>query len=288
MSDRAILRPGVLHSRGLHSAVLILAALTPSIALGVDSVEGPSRLGAFAFADSSGMRIIALTRIIEPESVRVLLAAEGRQFPVRYVRDQEPTDLGSGREMAYNFEHCEGQIFRLEGARIWPDETCFLAGDSLMAMGATLHLTPRHESRDIRGDQIGENDSFVDSKHRGLRASWFIAEIPDRGWVDLYEFVPQGRDYLASIALWLDSRLVAGYDLPAKLSDADPSSLWRIGDGGQLCSECFEVLFVIEGPGQHYMATSWEAEEGESLKLLRSEGAEFKLALSGYRYWYPR
>jgi len=93
----------------------------------------PSNLGAFAFADSTGTLVLAQSGVPDPETIHVLLAASGRQFPVEYVGFQKASAPGSGRDAARNFSNCEGSLFHLVGARIWPDETCFLATDSLLA-----------------------------------------------------------------------------------------------------------------------------------------------------------
>ena len=76
-----------LHMRSLFPlrTALVIAGVVFVFAPGDAQNIDPSPLGAFAFADSSGMNILALSPITAPEEVRVLLAAQGRRFSVQYV-----------------------------------------------------------------------------------------------------------------------------------------------------------------------------------------------------------
>jgi hypothetical protein len=133
--------------------------------------------------------------------------------------------------------------------------------------------------------EVFPGDPTVALKKRELRMAWSLASFSVGGFVALYEFLPQGRSYLATIVLW-DAQHSISHDYPAER--ADPYSVWRVDDAGELCSECFEVLFVLRGRSGYWMATSWGAAEGESLELLRSEGTEFQEVLSAYRYLAAR
>lgn len=236
--------------------------------------------GAFAFADLTGTRVLALSRVPNPGSIRVLLAAGGRQFPVEYVGLQEPSGEGTGRDVAQNFADCGGDVFRLVGARIWPDETCFLATDSLLALGQPVPL-----SREHKVIAAGPNDAVVLSKGRDLKSAWSLATFSNWGAVWLYEFEPQRDSLLATLAVWSDGRS-ATHDYPAKL--IDPSSAWRIDDMGEFCSECFTILFVIRTGSGYCVGVSWAGAEGESLQLLSSHGTKQLLeVMTAYRYWAP-
>jgi hypothetical protein len=172
-------------------------------------------------------------------------------------------------------------LFRLDGGRVWPDETCFLAADTLLTLGGPIPLHRQYEAL-----EISPSDPVVTLKKRELRSAWRLASLSDGGDVALYEFLPQGRSYLATIVLW-DRAHFMTHDYPAVWTD--PTSVWRVDDEGELCSECFEVLFVLSGRSGYWMATSWDGPEGESLELLRSGGAEpFTEVFSSYRYLAPR
>ena len=140
--------------------------------------------------------------------------------------------------------------------------------------------------RDFQTLELGHRDWVAESKNREIRRHWLLASFSPNGFVYLYEFVPQGTSYLASIALFDHSEFVT-VDYPAERVDS--ISVWRVDDEGKFCGECFEILFVMKGDSGYGIAINWLAFEGESLELLWSDGTRgFSTVLSSYRFWAPR
>lgn len=246
-----------------------------------------SSFGAFAFADSSGTRVLAVSPLRHPEQVHTLIVG-GRQFPVRYDGKQQRSKQSDGRDRAYNFAHVEGDRFRLVGGCVLPDETAFLATDSLLALGGL----PMRVERDGRpcAEQDGTRKSIESERGRRTLRCWRLANYgSDRtyGEVDLVEFVPQGRNWLASIYVsysdggptWLTE------DYAVTLSDS--SSVWRVDDDGKIDEEAFDVLFILNSRSGFLMGLSWGGAEGESLELLSPRGRELVPIAMGYRYTAP-
>jgi hypothetical protein len=236
----------------------------------------PSIYGGFALADSSGTWVRALMPVVGPERVRVLLAAEGREFPVRY-EPNPPDSAGAG---ATELGRLAGQRFRVEGGRVWPAEVCFLASDSLLASAAPVPI--RRNFRGCERDEYSEN-RLESSKGRSVVGCWDLAAYGNSmpGAVQLYEFAPLDSTYLASLALWDDTTLVT-YDFHGQA--ADSSGIWRVDDEGQLDAEGFEVQFVLRGESRRFVGVGWIGGDGEVLWLLESrDGADFREVARGHR-----
>jgi len=101
----------------------------------------------------------------------------------------------------------------------------------------------------------------------------------------LYEFEPQGDSLLAGLVVWDDGEFES-FDYPAR---RDPYSAWRVDDEGELCPECFTVLFVLRAESGCWVGLSWAGAEGESLQLLcPAGGGQLRQVVSGYRYLAPQ
>ncbi|MCM3259660.1 hypothetical protein M3664_17810 [Paenibacillus lautus] len=81
-----------------------------------------------------------------------------------------------------------------------------------------------------------------DSKGRAVEQAWPLIQLPDRESLYLVQFVREGDDMLASLALKRESGWLY-YDYPAKY---DPSSTWRVDDQGEVRPDMFSFLFAAE------------------------------------------
>jgi hypothetical protein len=269
-------------------SMVLLHAVLLSVANGIvwaSEGDSASVYGCYGFADSSGTHVLALSRLQHPENIRVLLAGEGRRFPVRYEGEQKRTQGGDGRDAVRNFAFIGGQRFRIEGGAVWPDESCFLATDTLLVWGRSLEVESAFKECGIDEGGASQLEAM---KHRKVSGCWHLASLGDDwldGFVDLYQFAPVGSQYLASLVLYSNEPPVI-CDFPAEMKDS--SSVWRVDDEGDIHADGFRVLFVLKGDQGYLMGLSSLGEEGEDLHLLRSTGKTgLKIIHGDYRYLAP-
>jgi len=236
-----------------------------------DRTDSTSVYGAFAYADSTGTSVTALTPLARAQEIRSLLSAHGRLFPVKYEGTRAPGRPGAAAT----------QIFRLEGARVWPGEYGFLATDSLLQGASAIPI--RREFHGCERDEYSEN-TIETRKNRSVAGCWNLASFGNSlsGAVQLYEFAPQDSTYLASLVLWEGATLFT-YDY--KAVQGDTTSVWRVDDEARLDPEAFDALFVVQAGGRRYLAVSWAGAEGDRLALLRArDGEDFVRVVGAYRY----
>jgi hypothetical protein len=267
-------------------ALLVSLASVSAAFAGNENVA--SRYGAFAFADSSGTRVLALAPLEHPERVHSLIVKPGHRFRVTYEATQGDSPRDTGRQTYWNFRNTAGQRFRIEGGTISPDDFGFLAMDSLASTGTMVRL-----QRDLRTCEMSADFADIDpvlekKLERRILRCWNLATYEDWGRIRLYEFAPKGKSYLASIILQEIGDTLIREDIPADAEDS--TEVWRVGDGGRISPEAFDILFVLHGDRETFLATSWDGEEGQDLDLFRSsaDGLTFELIASAYRYWLAR
>ena len=260
-------------------------------AFGISALAGASNeppestpLGAFALPDSSGRRVIALSPVSSPSHVRHLVTRDGRLLRVRYTGTQRGSDQGTGRDATRDFRYLGGAVFQVRGGTIPPDETCFLAADSLLRQRTLIPLKralqtigPEHE-----GVRTAER-----LEARSVKRAWQLACARQDTCVLLLEFEPRGASRLFSVALWRRGS-IAMLDRPAEIRDEDSTSVWRVDDGGQIGPDAFDVEFFLRGDGGSYLGIEWSGAEGLSLDLLHDSGqGKLEEVYSSYRYLSP-
>lgn len=261
---------------------LALLAVGPA-SLGVAGENGPSPYGEFAFADSSGTRVLAGDPLAHPEAVHTLIVPPGRILHVVYEGTQAETGKGSGRDASWNFKNLGGQLFRIQDGRIGVDQDCFLATDSLLSLGAPIPITGGKGGCDLT-----RRERYLLEAKKGRRVAqcWRLASILGAG-IELIEFEAQGRSHLAGIAL-TGAKQVRMFDYPAEVREEDPTSVWRVDDEGVLSQEEFDVMFVLQGRSGRFVGIFWAGTEGNAFELLRfPTGADPVSVANGSRYLSP-
>src|SRR5262245_22550698 len=148
---------------------LLLIGLGGTATLAADMPPESTRLGAFALPDSSGTEVIALSAISNPNQIHHLITRDGRLLKASFARTQPPTQGGSGRDATWNFRYLDGAVFRISGGRIEPEETCFLAADSLLEQAK---LVPLRRNIAVVGHEHAAVRSAERSKSRSVIHAW--------------------------------------------------------------------------------------------------------------------
>jgi hypothetical protein len=80
---------------------------------------------------------------------------------------------------------------------------------------------------------------------------------------------------------------LAFLDLPAKLNAEGDT--WRVGDGGKVSPEGFDIMFWLEGSVPYALGIAWGAEEGQSLTFaVPDRSGNLTAVVQAYRYWSPQ
>lgn len=242
----------------------------------------PSLYGSFAFSDASGTFVLALSPLANPRSVQALITQDGRRLRVEYQGEQKATAGGDGRDAARNFASLAGQRFRIVSGRVGSDENCFLAAKPAADLGPPAAL-----KRDVRPCAPADSVALESRHQRTLAHCWSLASAEPHATVHLYEVAPSGPERVAGIAVF-DGRSWATWKYRAKVSEEDPSSVWRVGDEGQLSPQSFDVLFMLRAGKSWLIGVAWYGEEGTDLNLYRTgEGGTMKSVAAAYRYLAP-
>jgi len=231
--------------------------------------------GAFAYADSSGDRLLALSAPSSPNSVVEARCRSGARLPVRFVGHQSRSPGDNGRQLASNFDYAEGDVFAVASGSARPDETCFLAPPPAAEV-------PRSPADSVC--IVGDSARLSQAKARRVVWCRRIGTVDDLTRVLAVEFERRADSALASLVL-ADRDQVTFLDFPAV--PGPEGDTWRVGDGGTFDPSGFGVLFVVNGPAERAIAVAWAGEEGESLIFAATGPARdaFVPRVRDYRYW---
>ena len=258
------------------SCLVLLSCL---VAGGAGAEGQAARREAFAFANTPGTRLLALSPISHPERPYRAVCPGGKVFRVKFVKRKQATPKDTGRATAANFDNSAGDLFRIVGGRTGGDGTCLLIEDASLN-GKTI-VKPT-SLRDKRCDPL-QSKKVADEKGRAVAQCWRKLRLTAGKELLLVLFEGKGKDALASLVLFTPRKL-AFMDFPGQ---NDPTSTWRVDDGGVLEPAYFEVLFILAEGDALEIALSWAGVEGDALRLLKVEAESFQTILEGYRYWAP-
>jgi hypothetical protein len=239
-------------------------------------------LGAFAFADSSGTRLLASSTVGQRDSLHAAICQGGVEARARFVRMQPRSPRDDGRQTARNFANQEGALYQVDSGTVGADRTCFLVGDRLRTLGRLV--VPR--ATPIVACDAMERTRLARAKDRAVDACTRLLRVDSLTTVYGIQFQRLGDDLLASIAL-AGADTIAFLDFPAQFRGDDDT--WRVGDGGRFDAAAFSILFVQQGAGWSAIALTWAGEEGENIRLAATTRRVDVLedAVTDYRYWVP-
>ena len=236
--------------------------------------------GAFAFADSSGGRLIAVANVPQPRLLHSAFCSGGKRFPVKFERVQAERAGNDGRQAPYNFDKLPGSVFTVVQGRVDERATCFLSSDSLLTsatdLSASLHADSAPCAPEVRR-------RFASARGRAVTNCWLVARLDAQRFLALVEFARQDRNALASVAFAdRDRTTFADYTAQYRGPGQD---LWRVDDGGVLSPEGVEIVFLIQRRSFDALGVSWAAGEGRSLAVFVS-ASDNQLTRVIDDYWY--
>ncbi|MGG3282060.1 hypothetical protein [Paenibacillus solani] len=240
--------------------------------------------GIFAFANEKGQKLLAdpETAVYAGEEPLIAIGQAGKLLTVRYSGKQQATPEDDGRQTIHNFNDQAGQLYQVTEGSAEPNETYFIIPASQFPAEALLtiqRVDPQHAGADKQ-----ELQEIKESKGREVEQAWPLIELPDGKSVYLVQFVRQGDDMLASLAL-KDRDTWLYHDYPATY---DPYSTWRVDDGGEVRPELFNFLFAAKSTSGLVLGVQWMGAEGEYVSLLSvTDQAITDLGLSYGRYMSP-
>ncbi|MET3850961.1 hypothetical protein [Paenibacillus sp. OAE614] len=121
------------------------------------------------------------------------------------------------------------------------------------------------------------------AKGRNIHSQGLIGQIDPDVQLGIVQYDKDGGKPLASLVLITpDTLLFRDFE-----GTDDPSSTWRVDDGGQMDPQLFYVLFVTRsGPG-YTLGYEWWGAEGSNLAVLQQDGGAFRVVQEGGRYTAP-
>jgi hypothetical protein len=237
--------------------------------------------GDFAYADSSGTRLLATGSLSDPTKIRGAICSGGLVLPVRYDRRQGHSKKDTGRQIASNFDNDGGDVFSLVRGEARPDETCYLSADSSLLAGA-VSVTDLGSSACLPAQLT----RLAAARERQVIHCWRLAKTHSNNEIIAAQYVAIDTNALASLVIMRDSALL-WQDFPGVLRE-DSNSVWRVDDEGRFDPHSFEILFVAEFPHAYAIAIAWGGAEGESdTFLLADSTSAFRTVVQGYRYEVP-
>jgi hypothetical protein len=245
------------------------------------TADSVSLAGSFGFVNSTGTELLSLDAIPDPRSVSSAICGEGKQLRLLHVRTQSVQPESTHRQVAAYFGNEGGEVFQVLGDTAVPNETCFLAADSMLARSAG-GVRPTAEAACQQVDMA----SLVQIAGRAVVRCAYLGEVIGGAKLIATQFATIGTSALAAVAL-VDDSVLLYHALPAQYRDSDDST-WRVDDGGVFEPEAIRVLFVARLPQGYSAAFVWPAAEGESDELVVTESTfHARRAVTGYRYWSP-
>jgi hypothetical protein len=259
--------------------VRILVSLCAVVGLwGQDLPTAAPELGAFAFADAGGTRLLSTGNPQNPEALHVAICEGTGPLRVTFVGHQEQGEKDTGRQIAANFENTPGDVYKLVRGQVAKQTNCFLATDGFVASGsmrAVMRPTkPQPCDREVR-------TKIAQERQRAAANCWTIGRD-----IWLVEFVRQDKDMLAGLFV-KDGAHMFVVDYPGTF-EAEGGSVWRVDDGGVLSPEAIHVVFLQRRGAGYLMGAAWWGAEGNSIEVLEANsGDRFTPLLRDYWYWAP-
>lgn len=243
--------------------------------------ETVSLTGTFAFANETGTELLALEPSVTPHLYSAAVCGDSRRFRVHYVRTQSGRLETSHRQVADNFGNEPGDVFQPEGGTAAPNETCYLATDSMV-----LRIIAARRTLDRTTCRGAEAASLVRLASREVLNCWHLAAMEGGVQFVPVHFANVDTSALAAVALVQDSVLLF-YALPGQYGGPG-ESIWRVDDDGVFDPDAIRLLFAARLPQGHAVAFVWAGAEGESDRLVVADSTgHAQSAVVAYRYWSP-
>jgi hypothetical protein len=228
---------------------------------------------AGAFADEKGQTLLARDVMLDKEryseeekaSYHTAAGPGGELIPIEYLRDQESTGMGTGRDNADNFSNLPGALYQAkEGSPFLTNQSYFLLPDSLLSSAVPL-LAPDGDEPPLSQPVL---DKASEAKGRAVRWSKKLASTAGGAEIGVILYERLGDEMLYSI-VYAKGGSVLFNDNPAAY---DKYSTWHVDAGDE--PGFFEAVLLIESEGGVYLALTDASPEGVSLFALAQDGPD--------------
>ncbi|EIJ41270.1 hypothetical protein BegalDRAFT_0350 [Beggiatoa alba B18LD] len=233
----------------------------------------------FAFADTTGSRLLALGELNAPDKITTALCEGNRLLPVSYVQLQSGNNnRNSLRDIAQNFNNQRGELFLIAEGNTRPDSTCLLLNDNdKLALG-----TQQPIMMGVYADcERAIIQRLTQQRQRAINQCWHLANVGKNGQIVVAEFQRQNNEMLASIIYVSPTNLI----FQDYLANYNQSSCWRIDDSCKFDPGGFHIYSVFQSAQALYLILTWDGAEGQNAMLLKASNALFEAVKQGYRYW---
>ncbi|ALG68075.1 hypothetical protein [Beggiatoa leptomitoformis] len=232
----------------------------------------------FAFADTTGSRLLTLDELSAPEKITTALCEGNRLLSVSYVQLQPGNNRNSLRDTAQNFNNQRGDLFLIAEGNTRADTTCLLLTDAdKAALGTQQPLMMGVYANCERT----VTQRLTQQRQRAINQCWHLANVGKNGQIVVAEFQRQNNEMLASIVYISPTELV----FQDYLANYNQSSCWRIDDGCKFDPGGFHVYSVFQSPQTLHLILTWDGAEGQNAMLLKAKNSLFESVKQGYRYW---
>ena len=292
---------------------LLLAALTGAVACEQDTPpnppadrgapvaaaagpSGPLQLaaGAFAFANASGTRLLAMDSIPNPMAMHATMCPGAPARAVVADGYQVGKSGDTGRQTAANFATQSGARFRTLGnadaAPLAVDVSCYVTADSALVAGLLLLELPPPAA----GNATAICDAAWSARVEALRGRTVVECWPkgvgsgaEHPVIFAVRFVARDSNALASLVA-IDGEQLWFHDFPA-IDHGGGQSVWRLDDGGRFPAAAMRIRFLSRVRGVLVLAMTWDGTEGENAYLLAADSSSaFRTLQHSYRYTAPQ
>ncbi|GGF71581.1 hypothetical protein GCM10010912_15870 [Paenibacillus albidus] len=254
------------------------------------SVLEPGTLqSTLGFGDTTGKRILITDGAGKEQQMSKLTLAvghNGQTLKVKYLNWQPASEDNTARETAVNIPNLSGYLYAVEEGAAAPNETYYMADDSVFDVEALVSVTPAAKDTEAPAVDEAIGSTIATAKGREILRIWKLADLGTEGEVYVTQFVRDGNDMLFSIVL-KSGEDYTYMDYPAVIQ-GDEYSVWRVDDGGEITPEMFSVLLAARTEQGILLGLNWWGAEGVSTFFLNQDGEQFKeLDIQYGRYISP-
>ncbi|MFC4102326.1 hypothetical protein [Paenibacillus xanthanilyticus] len=222
--------------------------------------------GAFAFADETGKRLITIGDTeAKQDHYDLAVGSNGTVLKVKFAQQQASDAEDTSRQSMYNFDHIAGHVYVVVEGDAKPDDTYLMTTSDVWVPGAALAIDAAGHGQTVDEQLVQAVEA---KKQRGVLQGGKIADIGADSALYLIQFERQEDDMLASLVLTRGNELLF-CDFPATY---EPSSTWRVDDGGEISAGQFELMFAANTDKGLVLSVNWLGAEGITSFFIGEEG----------------
>lgn len=238
----------------------------------------------FALLNSDGSLLLTKARLDKPNGLSIALCTGGANVSVEFIRRQEVSAAGTGRDSAHNFKNIEGLVYKVKGSALNPGSYCMIASKTLLVDRQQVSFEMHRYQRNLPLCDPRDIERIEKLQDRKVSKCEKVAILNKKEYIASVVFERRPKDILAGL-ITVERNQITMLDLPGR---DDPLSTWRVEDEGYFGGRGFSVLFVLKHKDGIELGIAWAGVEGESLMYLRPKSGKYVRYQSDYLYQAPR